>query len=416
MAKLADAQVRNAKPKAKPYKLSDGHGLWLHVTPSGGKLWRWRYERDGAEQTLSLGHYPALSLAAARLARDDARATLKGGVDPNVAKRIKKAAVIESAANTFELIAREWYANQRQTWTEIHAREVLNSLEKDVFPTIGLMPIQDIKAPIVLALLRLIENRPAVETARRIRQRISSVFQYAIASGKTDTDSAAMVKKALKPIDRKKQAAVLEIGKARELLRAVDSQFAHPVTKLANRLLALTALRPGALRMTTWAELKDIDSNDPIWRVPATRMKLRKKQKDSELNDHYIPLSRQAIETLEALRSLTGNGKYVFPGRNSPNRPMSENTINKLLKAAGYEGLHVPHGWRSTFSTVMNERNIADAPIIDLMIAHKPKGKVEAAYNRSLHMPRRKQIAQEWADFLLEGATPIIEIINGIRH
>ncbi len=242
---------------------------------------------------------------------------------------------------------------------------------------------------------------------------MSAVFVFAIASGRGETDPAAVVKQALKPLRHGRQPAVLDLDDAREMLRAVEEQFAHPVTKLAHRFLALTGVRPGALITTPWSELNAIESADPIWQIPANRMKLRLAEKDNELRDHFVPLSKQAVEVLNTLKTFTGNSAFAFPNIRSALKPMSENAIGYLINRAGYHGRHVPHGWRATFSTVMNEMFRADKPVIDLMLAHTPKEKVERAYNRAEHMPRRKELAQEWADLILKDALPLAEVIEG---
>lgn len=409
---LTDAQIRKAKPHAKPYKLPDGAGLHLFVSPAGGKLWRYRYEIAGKEKTLSIGPYPAVSLSDARAARDAAKATLRAGRDPGGVKRQRK---IEATTDTFEAIAREWYALNRSTWTPTHSGDVIRSLDRDVFPIIGTYPIRDITAPVVLALLRRIEARPAIETAHRIRQRMSAVFVYAIASGRADSDPAAIVQQALAPIAKGRQPAITDLTAARKMLFTAEAEPAYAVTKLALRFLALTAVRPGTLAQTPWSELSYY-ATDPTWRIPAVRMKLSLARKKDETLDHLVPLPRQAIDVLEVLRTLTGNGTFVFPNTRHAHKPMSENAMGYLLNRAGYHHRHVPHGWRTTFSTVMNELFPADRHIIDLMLAHVPKDKVESAYNRAAHMPRRRELSQVWADMLLEGATPAASLLGGARH
>lgn len=413
---LTDTAIRKAKIDDKPYRLSDSGGLVLQVTPAGGKLWRYRYRFNGKEKMLAFGQYPDVSLLEARAARDKAKAELKAGRDPSVTKKIDKLNVVKNSADTFEAVSREWFELQKPQWVERHADKVLESLELHVFPTLGQSPIRNITAPEVLGVLRKIEARPAIDTARRVRQRMSAIFVYAIASGRAISDPAAIVQGAMAPLKKGRQPAITDLEKAREILQAVDGNPAYPVTKLAMRLLALTAVRPGTLITTPWSEFAEIDPKDPVWQIPAARMKLRKDQKEDEARDHLVPLSKQAVETIEALRTMTGAGPLVFPNARHAHKPMSENALGYLLNRAGYHHRHVPHGWRSTFSTIMNELYSNDRHIIDVMLAHVPKDKVEAAYNRALYLPRRKELAQLWADLILKDAKPAQELLHGLRH
>ena len=404
---LTDAGVRAAKPKEHDYKLNDSGGLVLFVTKAGGKLWRLRYVYHGKEKLLSFGPYPKVGLADARYQRDAAKALLREGKDPSLQKRIRKA-IGGDVAHTFEAIARGWHARSLPTWTERHAKDVLESLEAYVFPILGKLPINDITAPMVLGVLRQIEARPALETARRVRQRVSAVFVYAIALGVGEADPAAIVRGAMAPLIKGRQPAVTDLAEARVILAAVEAIPAHPTTKLAHRLLALTVVRPGELRAARWGEFEGLDGADPLWRVPAERMKMKK--------EHLVPLSRQAVEVLTGVRPLTGRGLLVFPSTRHAHLPMSENAIGYLLNRAGYHSRHVPHGWRATFSSVMNEAHRADRHVIDLMLAHAPEDKIEAAYNRAQHMGRRRELAQLWADILLDAAMELKDVVLGRRR
>ncbi|WP_054310025.1 integrase arm-type DNA-binding domain-containing protein [Mesorhizobium sp. 1M-11] len=410
---LTDMQCKGAKKADKPYKLTDGGGLHLFVSTAGGKLWRFRYEFGGKEKLLSLGAYPQISLADARAGRDEAKATLRSGRDPGITKKLQKLAHVTSSANTFEAIGREWYELQQPQWADRHAQDVIDSLENDVFPTFGNVPIKDITAAEVLALLRPIEKRGAKETARRIRQRMSAIFVYAVSSGRADNDPAAVVKGAMAPIKKGKQPAIVDLDKAREMLAKAEAEPAHPVTKLALRILALTVVRPGTLATTPWSEWP---ANLELWHIPAERMKMRLQHKEDEARDFLVPLSRQAIEAIDALRTISGRGPLAFPNTRHAHKPMSENAIGYLLNRAGYHHKHVPHGWRATFSSVMNEQFRTDKSVIDLMLAHVPKDKVEGAYNRALHLERRRELAQIWADLILEGARPAADLLVGPRR
>ncbi len=404
---LTDAGVRAAKPKERAYKLTDGGGLVLFVAPTGSKLWRMRYTFGGKEKLLSFGPYPQVSLAQARDERDGAKKLLRAGKDPAVEKKINHANVGDESG-TFEAIAREWHARNVPIWTEQHAGNVIDSLAAYVFPALGKLPINEITAPMVLRVLREIEARPAIETARRVRQRVSAVFVYAIALGIGENDPAAIVRGAMAPMVKGRQPAVTDLAEAREVLARVEAIPAHPTTKLANRLLALTVVRPGELRAARWVEFEGLDGPEPLWRVPAERMKMKR--------EHLVPLSHQAVAVLATVRPLTGRCPLVFPSTRHAHHPMSENAIGYLLNRAGYHSRHVPHGWRATFSSVMNEHHRADRHVIDLMLAHAPQDKTEAAYNRALHMVRRRELAQAWADILLEGAAELSEVVEGRRR
>lgn len=400
---LTELAVRNAKARDKQYKLGDGHRLYLLVTPSGGKLWRMNYTFDSQHKSLAFGKYPLVSLTEARAKRDDARKLLDEGRDPVVAKRMKIEAQIEAHRNTFEKSARAWHDTIKAQWARRHADDILRSLERDVFPTIGILPISEISPPIVMKLLRAIEDRGAIETAKRTRQRISAVFVFAIAEGIAERDPSERLGGALKPIPRRgRQPAITDLILLRKMLSEAEDDFARPVTRLALRMLALTAVRPSELRGACWSEFEGLDGKTPLWRVPAARMKGDLARKVEIDGDHLVPLAPQSVAVLDSLRQLTGGGSLLFPSTRQMNKPMSENAIGYLLNRAGYHGRHVPHGFRAAFSTIMNEwANLegdgSDRAIIDLMLAHVPDGKVEAAYNRAAYMPRRRKIAQIWA-------------------
>ncbi len=410
---LTDAGIRRAPVKASGYRLTDSLGLMLYISKSG-KYWRFRYQFGGRERILAIGFYPDMSLAAAREIRDDLRALVRAGRDPAIARRAQRAISSQAAGATFELVAREWHSLQIPMWAPQHAADVIKSLEGDVFPRFGDMPLGEITAPLILEALRAIERRPAVELAHRVLQRISAVFAFAIAAGRATVNPATMIKGALAPVVRGRQPAVTTLDAAREVIAAVEGMRAHPVTKLAHRLLALTVVRPGTLATTPWVELADV-SSDPNWTIPAARMKLRIEQKRLESRDHIVPLARQAVEVIEALGTLTGASPFAFPNARFFHRPMSENALGFIVKRAGFHGRHVPHGWRATFSTVMNERDRRDRAVIDLMLAHQPKEKVEAAYNRAAYMAERRTIAQSWADLLLDGMPPASALLVGRR-
>lgn len=412
---LTDAAIKRAKSKDKSYHQTDSNGLSILIMPTGSKVWRYRYRFNSKAKMISFGPYPEVSLAEARQHREEARKLLRSGVDPSAAKK-KQKLMRPNEASTFEAIAREWFNLQKSSWSERHADEVIHTLTRDVFPDLGDMQITEITPPEVLSVLRKIEKRPAIETAHRVRQRMSAVFVFAIAIGKGSSDPASIVQKALAPIRKGRHPAAATLEEARAIIQAIDGETAHPVTRLAMRMLALTAVRPGSLAATPWSEFADVDEDNPVWTIPAERMKMTKAMKSDDRNDHRVPLSRQALETIKAVRLLTGKGPYVFPNARNAHKPMSENALGYLLNRAGYHHRHVPHGWRATFSTIMNDNFPADRFIIDAMLAHKQDDKVEAAYNRASHMARRQELAQIWADMLLDGMLPASDLLVGRRR
>ena len=406
---LSDAKIRAAKPCQKPYKITDSHQLYLFVSPAGGKLWRMNYMFDGKQRTLTIGPYPLVSLAEARAQRDEAKRKLLHGKDPGLAKRAEAAGRLMEVRTTFEQVAREWHELNEPRWAKVHAQDVIESLERDAFPTLGRLPITCIDAPTVLQVLRKIEDRPAIETAKRVRQRISAVFVHAIASGRAKDNPAAMLASVLKPLPpRRKQPALVQLPQLKKILLDADASGAHPVTRLALRLLALTAVRPGELRGARWDEFEDLDGSEPLWRIPSSRMKGTLHRKANDDADHLVPLSSHSVDVLKALRTISGAGPLAFPSLRHSHKPMSENAIGYLLNRIGYHGRHVPHGWRAAFSTLMNEwakenGRADDREVIDLMLAHTQTNKVEGAYNRAAYMPRRRELSQIWGDILIEG-------------
>jgi integrase len=391
---LTDAKARAAKSAEKPYKLTDAAGLYLHVMPTGAKVWRVRYEFDGREKLLTVGPYPSVGLAAARSARDAAKVHLRAGRDPSVA-RVAEAAARVDPATTLEAIASEWYQLRCGLWRDRHAEDVIGSLKRDVFPTLGACQIREITPKMVLDVLRVIEARPAIETAHRVRQRISAVFVYAIASDRAEHDPAAVVKGAMAPVVKGRQPAIIELVALRRVLTDAEAIPALPSTRIALRLLAITAVRPGEIRGAVAEEFFDLDGPEPLWLIPKERMKMKR--------DHAVPLPAQAVTLVRMAMTLAGRSRLLFPSARHVHRTMSENALGYLLNRAGYHGRHVPHGFRAAFSTIMNERDRRDKDVIDLMLAHVSKDRVEAAYNRAEHMAHRRRLAQAWADLLLEG-------------
>lgn len=431
---LTDAAARKAETKDKPYKLADTGGLYLYVAPSGLKSWRMKFRMDGKEKLLTFGTYPDMKLSVAREKRDAARLSIRDNVDPSGARRRAQEERDRERAEqaklvTFEAAARQWFELQKGRWAPVHANDVLTSLERDIFPSLGDKALVAITAPMVLKTLRAVEDRGAIETAKRLRQRLSAVYSYAISEGITDRDPAAVVGNALKPLPKKgQQPALIAIDEARGVLIAAEASGASPITKLASRFLALTQSRPGMVRGVAWDEIEGVDWDDrtygpflPIWRVPAARMKLTLHLKDEESFEHIVPLSWQAVDVLRAARRLTGRGRLVFPSQRHSHKPLSENAIGYLYNRVGYHGRHVPHGWRSSFSTNMNalavkRKFLSDPAVIELMLAHVPENKVKAAYDRAGHMERRRELSQEWSDMLMKGMAAANDLIGGARR
>lgn len=392
---LTNATIKAARPNARPYKMTDGQGLFLHVAPTGTKSFRLKFRIGGKEQLLTFGTWPEVSLAEARERRDLARELLGRGEDP----RTSTSGGAEKPS-TFEAAGRAWHAHQAPRWTPVHAGDVMASLERDVFPAIGAMPLAAITPPVVLNALRVVESRGARETARRLRQRVSMIFAFAQSEGWCEHDPAAVIGRAMQaPGQRGQQPALLELDDVRALLAAAELVDAAPAVKLASRFLALTAVRLAAVRGARWDEFEDLDGPAPLWRVPAARMKLAAAKKTDARNDHLVPLSPAAVDVLRAARALPGAGELVFPGR-SPGRPIGEAAIGALYARTSFAGRHVPHGWRASFSTILNERFREERDAIDRALAHAAKDKVEAAYNRAQHLERRRVLFDAWADLL----------------
>ncbi|OJY63213.1 MAG: integrase [Sphingobium sp. 66-54] len=415
---LTDLACRKAAPAAEDYRLADGLGLYLLVMPSGHRSWRMGYWFAGKKKRIVLGAYPEMGLQAAREARDAVRAQVAAGVDPAVARKQAKARKLLEVQATFRVIGDAWLGERRAAWSGSYASTVERMLKNHLYPAWGSVPITAITKPMVAERLRAIEATGAIETAHRARQKVREIFDYAEALG-YDLRNPSRVEAALKPVVQKQRPSITNLQQLRAMLWAIEKAPAHPVTRLASRFIALTAVRPGVAQTLTWTEIDAVSAMDPIWTIPAERMKLSQERKQMPAFDHLVPLAHQTIEILDCLRVLTGHTPYVFPSVRSARRPISDSTVSKLYRDNGYRGLHVPHGWRSSFSTIMNERAmLADRPgdrvVIDVMLAHVQEG-VEPIYNRALYMPRRRELAQEWADLLLEGLPSASHLLTGRR-
>jgi integrase len=386
---LTDVVTRNAKPRAKQYKLADSMGLYLLVRPDGARYWRFKYRFGGKERLLALGVYPEVSLGAARKKRDEARAKLRDGVDPGVERKAEKQRQRIAAENTFEAVAREWIAKQKERWKPGHAKRVLESLEANLFPGLGKRPVAEITPQELLFELRKIEKRGALEIASRVAQRASSVFRYAIVTARASYNPASDLRGSLTP-PRTRNYAALTAADLPEFLTRLDAYDGEPTTKLAIRLLLLTFVRTGELRGARWTEL-DLDSDAPTWRIPAERMKMKQ--------EHIVPLSQTAVETLRELAKHTGDRPLLFPNRNRPQQPMSENTVLFAIYRMGYHSRATGHGFRATASTILNEMGYKP-DVIERQLAHGERNKVRAAYNRAQYLAERREMMRGWADYL----------------
>jgi integrase len=415
---LTNAAVKAARLRTAAYKLFDQGGLHLYVAPTGRKSFRMKYRFGGKEQLLTIGAVPEVTLDAARARCDQVREQLSRGEDPRA-----PAADTSTAPSTFEPAARAWYAHRLADWTSIHAADVIASLERDIFPILGGTPLADIRPPLILQVLRAIERRGSIETARRLQQRISRVFKYACSEGWADANPAEGVAEAMaRGRAARHHPALVDVEQLRILLDAAELVDVAPSVKLASRFLALTAVRLAAVRGARWNEIEDLDGA-PTWRVPAARMKLAAAKKLDAANDHLVPLSAAAVDVLRAARrnlhshaaDLDG-AALIFPGRDGG--AIGEGAIRILYQRAGFGDRHVPHGWRASFSTILNEQLPDERAAIDRALGHVGGGKgeeekdinvkVEGAYNRSTHMPRRRRLFDAWAQ-TLAGAAPIAE-------
>ncbi len=386
---LTDTAARSAKPGDKPFKLADEKGLFLLVHPNGSKYWRLKYRFAGKEKVLALGVYPEVRLAEARERRDQARKNLANGIDPSTAKRLSKQAVTLAHENSFEAVAREWFAKYSPGWAASHGDKIIRRFERDVFPWIGSRPIGEINAPELLTVLRRIEIRGALETAHRAHQNCGQVFRYAVATGRAERDPSHDLRGALPPTKERHHPSITDPKAIGALLRAIEGYQGAFVTKCALRLAPLLFVRPGELRKAEWCEI-DLDKAE--WRIPAEKMKMRAV--------HIVPLSAQAVATLRELHPLTGSGKHVFPGARNRNRPMSENTVNAALRRLGYSKDDMTgHGFRSMASTILNEQGW-NRDAIERQLAHGERDSIRAAYNYAEHLPERREMMQHWSNYL----------------
>ncbi|PWD65875.1 tyrosine-type recombinase/integrase [Pectobacterium parmentieri] len=384
---LTDVKVRSAKPEDKAYKLTDGEGMHLMVHPNGSKYWRLQYRFDGKQKTLALGVYPEITLSEARQRRDEAKRQIATGTDPSEQKKVDKQLRQTLVDNTFKAIALEWHEYKRPNWSKGYAEDLMEAFENDIFPDIGKRPIAEIKPLEMLTSLRKLEKRGVLDKLRKIRQACNQVFRYAIVTGRAENNPASELASALPPPKSTHYPHLLP-DELPDFLRALSTYSGSKITQLATRILMLTGVRTIELRQAEW---KEFDFEKQLWEVPKERMKMRR--------PHLVPLSDQVIDALQQLYAVTGRYNLVFPGRNDITKPMSEASINQVLKRIGYHGKATGHGFRHTMSTILHEQGYNTA-WIELQLAHVDKNTIRGTYNHAQYLEQRRGMLQWYGDFI----------------
>lgn len=385
--KLNARQVDTAKPREKAYQLADGAGLYPEVVPSGSRYWRMKYRFNGKEKRLAFGVYPAVSLAQARALRDEAKKKLAEGIDPSFAKKEEKLVRDVRLHNTFQAVALEWHGTKVSRWSEGYASDIIEAFNKDIFPYIGQQPVNEIKPLVLLNVLRRMESRGATEKAKKVRQRCSEVFRYAIVTGRAEYNPAADLTSAMSGHESK-HYPFLTVEELPDFFKALSGYTGSPLIVLAARLLILTGVRTGELRGAFWSEF---DLEKAVWEIPAERMKMKR--------PHLVPLSTQALEIVQQLKVMSGQYPLVFPGRNDPRKTMSEASINQVFKRIGYTGKVTGHGFRHTMSTILHEEGFNTA-WIETQLAHVDKNAIRGTYNHALYLEGRKEMMQWYGDYV----------------
>lgn len=385
--KLNARQVDTAKPREKAYQLADGAGLYPEVVPSGSRYWRMKYRFNGKEKRLAFGVYPAVSLAQARALRDEAKKKLAEGIDPSFAKKEEKLVRDVRLHNTFQAVALEWHGTKVSRWSEGYASDIIEAFNKDIFPYIGQQPVNEIKPLVLLNVLRRMESRGATEKAKKVRQRCSEVFRYAIVTGRAEYNPAADLTSAMSGHESK-HYPFLTVEELPDFFKALSGYTGSPLIVLAARLLILTGVHTGELRGAFWSEF---DLEKAVWEIPAERMKMKR--------PHLVPLSTQALEIVQQLKVMSGQYPLVFPGRNDPRKTMSEASINQVFKRIGYTGKVTGHGFRHTMSTILHEEGFNTA-WIETQLAHVDKNAIRGTYNHALYLEGRKEMMQWYGDYV----------------
>ncbi|ECQ0326200.1 tyrosine-type recombinase/integrase [Salmonella enterica] len=385
--RLTATEIKAAKPRVKPYKLSDGGGLYLEVFPNGTKSWRMKYRIGGKEKRVVFGVYPVVTLAVARAKRDEARKILSAGGDPAQEKQAEKQAIKQAVSDSFERLALEWHEYKRPGWSKGYADDILEYLKKDIFPFIGSRSVTEIKPVEMLAVLRKMEKRGVLDKLKKTRQACRQIFTYAVITGRAENNPVVDLASALKT-PKQKHFPHLSVEQIPDFLRALSVYSGSLVTRNATRLLMLTGLRTIELRASEWSE---VDFDNCIWNISAERMKMRR--------PHLVPLSSQIKLLLEEIYQYTGRGKYIFPGRNDAGKPMSEASINQVIKRIGYGGKATGHGFRHTMSTILHEQGYNTA-WIETQLAHVDKNSIRGTYNHAQYLDGRREMLQWYADYM----------------
>ncbi|MBE0152115.1 tyrosine-type recombinase/integrase [Serratia sp. PL7] len=384
---LTDVKVRSAKPTDKPYKLTDGEGMHLMVHPNGSKYWRLQYRFDGKQKMLALGIYPEISLSEARQRRDEAKRQVANAIDPSEQKKVEKQARKATVENTFKAIALEWHEYKRPNWSKGYAEDIMEAFENDIFPDIGKRPVAEIKPLEILSSLRKLEKRGVLDKLRKIRQACNQVFRYAIVTGRAETNPASELASELTP-PKSVHYPHLLADELPAFLEALAAYSGSPITRLATKILMLTGVRTIELRMAEW---KEFDFDKRVWEVPVERMKMRR--------PHLVPLSDQVVAALREIQAVTGRYNLVFPGRNDITKPMSEASINQVLKRIGYHGKATGHGFRHTMSTILHEQGYNTA-WIELQLAHVDKNTIRGTYNHAQYLEQRREMLQWYGEYV----------------
>lgn len=396
---LTDVQIKNAKPRSAAYKLSDGGGMYLEVMPTGAKIWRLKYRRpNGKENRLTFGPYPETTLSEARDKRTNARKLIKDGIDPAVHRDDVRRIAAEKATNTFEKVARDWHTNKLGTWADGTAENILRRLEADIFPDLGATPVDEVTHKQLIATLRKIQSRGALEVAHRLKANCSQIFSFAIQSGLAERNPAADMKDVLKPVPEGHFAAI-DADQLPVFLKSLAENEARMFkpTRIALRLMLLVFVRTSELIETPWSEI-DLESGE--WVIPWQRMKMGRRKVNPVKVDHYVCLPTQALELLRDLHGITGRGTYLFPNQRDHQKPMSNNALLKALERMGYKGEMTGHGFRALAMSTIKERLGYRHETVDRQLAHKQKDMIETAYDRAKYLEERKIMMQDWADYI----------------
>lgn len=385
---LTEIKLKNLKPKDKQYKISDEKGLRAVIYPHGGKYWQLKYRYGGKEKSFSIGVYPEISLKEARIKAEDARKLIREGIDPSQKKQEVKRAKLAENQNSLENIAREWYETQKRGWTERHAKYVMRRLELDLFPTLGHKAINEIKPLDLLAALKTVEKRGALDIARRLLQTTGQIYRYAVIHGNTTYDITSGLAQGLSKPQKKKHYASLDEKDLPEFINKIQNYDGEPLTKLALNLILLTFVRTSELRGARWEEI-DLDKKQ--WVVPAERMKMSEK--------HIVPLSKQAINVINEVAKFTGEREFLFTHRTNPTKCMSNNTMLYAMYRMGFHSRATVHGFRATASTILNEHGFR-SDVIERQLAHAERNKVRASYNHAQYLNERTDMMQWWGDYL----------------